>query len=198
MTTPEWCIREARERAAELARRLEADAPTSQVERGFDADLFNGLADALASALSVQQSGEGMKDLTIAEVQHTNRLRADRWHDGDFREWSGLEWAGAMCGEAGEAANVAKKMRRLELQYRFGNAASERPSEDTEELRAHLGKECADTFLYLTLLASRYDIDLTAAVVATFNAKSEQMDFPERLSDSMSSHSSTSRATRET
>ncbi len=31
--------------------------------------------------------------------------------------WNPLEWAGALCGEAGEAANIAKKLRRRRVQY---------------------------------------------------------------------------------
>lgn len=117
----------------------------------------------------------------IGYVQQISVSRANRWHGGDFRQWSGLEWAGAMCGEAGEAANVAKKLRRVELEI-DGNAASERalvPSELVEKL----GRECADVFLYLVLLAARYDIDLTAAIVETFNAKSREMGFPELLEE---------------
>lgn len=118
-----------------------------------------------------------MRDI-IQEVQRLSVQRANRWHGGDFRQWSGLEWAGAMCGEAGEAANVAKKLRRVELAI-DGNAASERPLVP-EELREKLANECADVFLYLVLLAARYDIDLTSAIVRTFNAKSIEMGFPER------------------
>lgn len=117
--------------------------------------------------------------VTIRDIQTINRERANRWHGGDFREWSGLEWAGALCGEAGEAANVCKKLRRIETGA-AGNAWSDRPL-DAAQLVVELAGECADVFLYLTLLASRYGIDLEAAVVKKFNVKSEQMGFPERL-----------------
>lgn len=115
----------------------------------------------------------------LTYVQDKSVSRANRWHGGDFKQWSGLEWAGAMCGEAGEAANVAKKLRRVELAI-DGNAASERPLVPAE-LVEKLGNECADVLLYLTLLASRYDINLRVAVVRVFNQKSVEMGFPERL-----------------
>lgn len=115
----------------------------------------------------------------IRYVQEKSISRANRWHGGDFRSWSGLEWAGAMCGEAGEAANVAKKLKRVEDAI-DGNAASERPLIPAE-LVEKLAGECADVFLYLVLLAARYDIDLSAAIVRTFNKKSEEMGFPETL-----------------
>lgn len=117
--------------------------------------------------------------LSIAELQKINRSRANRWHGGDFKNWSGLEWAGAACGEAGEAANVAKKLRRVELSL-DGNAYSEHPLVP-KELIAKLGEECADAVLYLCLLASRYEIDLEEAITLKFNKKSIEMGFPELL-----------------
>jgi NTP pyrophosphatase (non-canonical NTP hydrolase) len=117
--------------------------------------------------------------MDIAHIQNVNRQRADQWHNGDFFNWSGLEWAGAMCGEAGEAANVAKKLRRVEMEL-DGNAKSERPLVPVE-LVDKLAGELADTFLYMCLLASRYNISLEHAIIAKFNAKSEEMGFPQRL-----------------
>lgn len=117
--------------------------------------------------------------LIVGDVQAINVQRAQRWHSGNFHEWSGLEWAGALCGEAGEAANICKKLRRIESRI-DGNAWSDRPMDGAQLVRALAG-ECADVFLYLTLLASRYGIDLSQAIRDKFNAKSEEMGFPERL-----------------
>lgn len=117
--------------------------------------------------------------LTIAYVQALNVERANRWHNGDFNNWSALEWCGALCGEAGELANVAKKIRRLETDA-AGNAWSDRPL-DIDALDEQFASECADVFLYLTLCASRRGINLATAVREKFNSKSEQMGFPERL-----------------
>lgn len=109
-----------------------------------------------------------------------NALRARRWHgEAGVMNWSGLEWAGAMCGEAGEAANVAKKLRRVEQELE-GNQASEHIIEATQ-LVPMLARELADTFFYMVLLAERYDINLEAAIINTFNKKSEEMGFPERI-----------------
>lgn len=105
--------------------------------------------------------------------------RCKRWHKGvGVEDWSGLEWAGAMAGEAGEAANVAKKLKRLEGGLR---SLKGRKRDQRARLVQQLGKECADTFLYLDLLAARYGIDLGRAIVEVFNAKSEEYGFPERL-----------------
>ena len=123
--------------------------------------------------------------MNIREIQEINTRRAQRWHNGNFKEWSGLEWAGALCGEAGEAANVAKKLKRLESKI-SGNAFSERPLEANQLVKALRG-ECADVFLYLCLLAARYDIDLENAIIEKFNSKSIEMGFPERLDSSTGS-----------
>lgn len=113
---------------------------------------------------------------TFREIQLANTLRAKRWHTTGLMEWSGLEWAGAMCGEAGEAANVAKKLRRIECGI-TGNK-----SEDTHDaLVRKLALELADTAIYMSLLASHYGIDLDATIVDAFNAKSEQLGLPERV-----------------
>jgi len=117
---------------------------------------------------------------TISGIQSLNCQRANRWHNGNFHNWSGLEWAGAMCGEAGEAANLCKKLRRLETEA-IGNEWSEHPSSDASQLVRQLGEECADVFLYLTLVASRYGIDLEHEIISKFNRKSEALGFPERL-----------------
>ena len=117
---------------------------------------------------------------TLSDVQRINDERKNRWHDGGAREWSVLEWAGAMCGEAGEAANVAKKLLRIELGLR-GNEAAEHVETDRDVLKQKLAGEIGGIVLYCALLASNADIDFERAVIETFNAKSEAMGFPERL-----------------
>jgi len=112
--------------------------------------------------------------IDFKELTELSVTRANRWHDGDFHHWTILEWAGAMCGEAGEAANVAKKLRRHEQQITGNKGAS------FEELRDKLGTECADVVLYMILLCAYYDINLENYIVDTFNEKSIEMGFPER------------------
>lgn len=112
--------------------------------------------------------------LDFDAITRASISRANRWHDGDFHNWTVLEWAGAMAGEAGEAANVAKKIRRAEQRIR-GNR------ETPVELLAKLGKECADVVLYMVLLCAYYDLDLESHIVQVFNEKSVAMDFPERI-----------------
>lgn len=129
-------------------------------------------------------------ELTFDQVTATNRERCERWHPGFdyppmltedsdpvvlFGQWNGADWSNAMQGEAGEAGNVVKKLRRKDGGLR-GAVDPER-----DELLRMLGDELADTFLYLDLLATYYAIDLPAAIVRKFNAISEREGFPERL-----------------
>jgi len=81
-------------------------------------------------------------------------------------EWSVLEWAGAAAGEAGEAANVAKKIRR------------DGPS---AKLRKQLADEIADTIIYLDLLAASEGINLEEAIRSKFNRVSKKKGFQRKL-----------------
>lgn len=115
--------------------------------------------------------------LSFDEVTASNRARCERWHPGfpNDDEWSTADWSNAMCGEAGELANVVKKLRRHEC----GLANNGDPTPD--ELREKAADEIADVFLYLNLLAEKLGIDMPAAIVDKFNRVSELQEFPERL-----------------
>ena len=115
--------------------------------------------------------------LTFAEVTAANVTRAEKWHPGfpKDEEWSLADWSNAMCGEAGETANVVKKIRRYECGLR------NELDGHVEELRSKLAKELADVYLYLDLLAVKAGVDLPAAIVAKFNLVSERQGFPDRL-----------------
>jgi NTP pyrophosphatase (non-canonical NTP hydrolase) len=115
-----------------------------------------------------------VSDLTFDQVSETNRARCKVWHQSGSG-WTGADWSNAMCGEAGETANVVKKLRRSEC----GMPGSLDP--DSERLREMLSAELADTFLYLDLLATFYEIDLPAAIISKFNSVSEREGFTERL-----------------
>jgi NTP pyrophosphatase (non-canonical NTP hydrolase) len=117
-----------------------------------------------------------MSDLTFRALREANVSRKARWH-GEADEWSGADWSNAMCGEAGEAANVVKKLRRHETHT--GTAYN---TPEVEALLPALAEELADVVTYADLLADKYGIDLSGAVVAKFNRVSAAQDFPERLS----------------
>lgn len=97
-----------------------------------------------------------MTQLTFAALRAANVKRCHEcFHP--LPDWSPLEWAGAMAGEAGEAANLCKKVRRLE-----------------EVDPAKIGEEIADTIIYADLLAARLGINLEDAVRRKFNAVSRR------------------------
>ena len=100
-----------------------------------------------------------------------NDAREAEWHE--CTEWSILEWAGAMCGEAGEAANIAKKIRRKETG--LDNSL------DMEELKDKLIKEIADTVTYAAIVASKIDRDLWQACIDKFNEVSDREGFSQKL-----------------
>lgn len=116
-----------------------------------------------------------MSGLTFDQLREVSATRRDRWHHPETEPWTGADWSNAMCGEAGEAANVVKKLRRIET-----GMPNERDG-SRELLIELLGYELADTIAYAALLAEHYGIDLPDAVAAKFNQISEREGFPERL-----------------
>ncbi len=113
--------------------------------------------------------------LDLRTVIELNRDRCRRWH-ADADDWSGADWSNAMCGEAGEAANIVKKLRRHETSTGTAYNTPQRA-----ELLPKLGEEIADTILYALLLAEHYDVDVIPALCDKFNRVSAAQGFPERL-----------------
>jgi len=111
------------------------------------------------------------------EFSETNAIRGKRFHVGGLEEWSALEWAGAMCGEAGECANACKKLRRMELSP---NQSTNNFDSESKALDA-IASEAAGTFIYLDLLCRRLGINLPQAIIAEFNRVSIRENMPERL-----------------
>ena len=122
--------------------------------------------------------------LTIEEIENASIARANRWHVNGIESWSPLEWAGAMAGEAGEACNAAKKLKRITDEIAsIQNPAEERPYAITDEvaITKNIAKECADTILYAVLVCARIGIPLAPTLIEVFNTKSEEYGFPERI-----------------
>jgi NTP pyrophosphatase (non-canonical NTP hydrolase) len=135
--------------------------------------------DRRASLAAPPATPEREDQLTIRQLQRINTIRAARWHADGLAEWTPMEWAGAMAGEAGEAVNAAKKLRRLE------KPGTKNPDSrgvfTAEEYKLQIGKEAADTVIYAALLCERIGIELQESIQQVFNAKSEECGFPERL-----------------
>lgn len=106
--------------------------------------------------------------LTLNDFQEANRFRNERF-PGTSKDWTVLEWGGAMCGEAGEASNVAKKIRRG------------LPEDLTDDIQVKLADELADTICYAMLLASHQGIDIEQACRKKFNEVSVKRGLPDRV-----------------
>jgi NTP pyrophosphatase (non-canonical NTP hydrolase) len=115
--------------------------------------------------------------LTFSELQSINVARCAKWHTG--RPWSIAEWTNALAGEAGEVANIAKKILRYECGM-IGNVKAP-TKESADELRVMLARELADVVLYASLIADQLHVDLGEVIIGVFNDKSDQLGFPERL-----------------
>lgn len=148
-----------------------------------EADVLALIRAAEAMRTEIARPGPAEKEtplftvgLTFRNVSDTNLDRAKSWHPGFPDDgWTGSDWSNAMCGEAGEAANVVKKLRRDEFGIQQA-ASGPRPA-----LLAKLAMELGDTFLYADLLAQYYGLDLGECVAGTFNRVSEREDLPQRL-----------------
>lgn len=81
----------------------------------------------------------------------------------ETHDWNVADWTNALAGEAGEAANFGKKLRR-----RGPDAVKH------EERKKELAKELADVVLYADLCAAYLGVDLAQAVVDKFNEVSDR------------------------
>ena len=114
--------------------------------------------------------GYGTDGLTFNALRAANTARLPEFknnkgvlaHDkADGSDWSPNDWMVALVGEVGETANILKKVRRGDMTM--------------DEARPKLKQEFADIAIYLDLNAKQCGIDLGAAVIETFNAKSNKV-----------------------
>lgn len=75
--------------------------------------------------------------------------------------WSLSQWSNAACGEAGEMANIVKKIDRGDFPL--------------EQVREKLAHEIADVIIYCDLLAQAAGIELGEAVRKKFNIVSRRV-----------------------
>jgi NTP pyrophosphatase (non-canonical NTP hydrolase) len=136
-------------------------------------------------------------DLTFRQLAEANAARHSRWHPPESEPWSLADWSNAMCGEAGEAANMVKKLRRIETGTDRGPWSIPHSTvpgrmvhldrgQQARILAKGIGLELADVVIYADLLAQqltrRYGgYPLDELVVTKFNAVSHREGFPEHL-----------------
>jgi NTP pyrophosphatase (non-canonical NTP hydrolase) len=110
--------------------------------------------------------------LTFAALREGNLARQAHW--GGSENWTLADWSNAMAGEAGEACNVVKKIRRVELGT-TGNKNS--VSAYSKQLETEIG----DVMIYLDLLANAAGFSLENCVRRAFNEKSDELNMPVRI-----------------
>ena len=94
--------------------------------------------------------------MTFEELRAKNKLRCEQSFHGPIDDWNPRDCAVAMAGEAGEACNLCKKLRRGELV-------------STEDIAF----EVADTVIYADLLCQRLGVKLEDAVRIKFDLVSD-------------------------
>jgi NTP pyrophosphatase (non-canonical NTP hydrolase) len=109
--------------------------------------------------------------LNFQELRSANLKRCNAvFHPkGGIEEWTPTDWATALGGEAGEALNEVKKLRR-EMD---GNNLPR----DQATREGHIQKiayELADVIIYADLLAARLGINLSLAIRDKFNKVSDE------------------------
>lgn len=115
-----------------------------------------------------------MTHLTFDMLRDVNARRAPLFknahgvvvHPGGIDDWSPSEWTNALCGEAGEAANFAKKYLRGDFPP---------GPEGEQEFKEKIGRELADVVCYADLCAQRVGVNLGFEVIRKFNEVSEKV-----------------------
>lgn len=115
--------------------------------------------------------GAGYIIHVFASLRDANAARQKLWANGE--DVSMLFRATELGGECGEVLNVCKKIERERCGWRGSRATVQ-----------DLADELADVVICADLLAMTMGIDLDAAVTAKFNATSEKVGLPIRLSES--------------
>lgn len=118
--------------------------------------------------------------LTFKQLATANLNRNNKGFNHKLSEWSIAEWTNAVAGEAGEAANIAKKLIRFRS-LEGGVAMLNNKGKSYEELVNNLGFELADVVIYCDLTAQAAGVSLEKYVRDGFNNKSIEMNFGERF-----------------
>lgn len=114
--------------------------------------------------------------MNLDQIQQINIERcvapAPQGFNHDLIDWTFLEWTGAMCGEAGEASNAAKKIKRMDGK----NAHANRPHDrDRSKHIEKVAEECADTILYALLTISKCGLSAEETLRRVFNRRSDEL-----------------------
>lgn len=126
-----------------------------------------------------------MLKLSFETFRIANSTRSKRFFEpAVVDQWSPADTLVGMIGELGEACNVMKKLKRAELGMVNKNSEPGRQVDAlTTEVRRKLMEEFAGTILYFDQLAEAFGIDFEQAITITYNEKSRELGFAERIVD---------------
>lgn len=120
--------------------------------------------------------GADRSAMTFGQFAAANRARCEdpKGFNHPLAGWSASDWFTAFVGEAGEAANIIKKLNRV----RDGVPGNK---ETVDQLRDKLRRELGDAFVYLDLLAQAHGFNIGDAAREVFNSKSAEIGYPVQL-----------------
>jgi len=101
------------------------------------------------------------------------RCESSEGFNHSLQSWNQRDWFLALTGEVGEAANILKKLKRIE-----DGIVADCSDEAKAALEQELRDEIADIYTYLDLFCQASGIDLEQAVVDKFNRKSLEIGYP--------------------
>ena len=104
--------------------------------------------------------------------RNRKRCESPEGFNHGLHSWTFSDWFMAFIGEAGEAANVAKKLKR----YADGIPGNK---ESAVVLQKKLALELGDAACYLDLLAQSAGLDIDACREASFQSKSKEIGYVE-------------------
>ena len=107
--------------------------------------------------------------------RNRKRCEAADGFNHTLHSWDLNRWMVATLGELGEAANIIKKLNRVD-----DGVPGNSPDETREVLQSKLADEIADAAIYLDLLAQRAGFDLETIREVKFEKTSKKIGYKEK------------------
>lgn len=121
--------------------------------------------------------------LSFQDLRKANLLR-DKEIYNDLPRWNEMQWACALSGEAGEAANKAKKLWKIsdkidsvmsDVSLDKLDSVEKNYEYERELLVDGIAEELADVLIYVDLFAQYLNVNLEDELIKKFNSKSKEI-----------------------
>lgn len=134
-----------------------------------------------------EQQLTSIPHLTIKEFAEINLERCDMPKPqgfGGHRQWMADSWTNAVCGEAGEAANKAKKfIKKVEDFEDLVIYETFCKMPESQEMLKGIAVELCDTIIYALIAIQKFGFDPSAMLQTTFNDVSIREGMPFLITD---------------